>query len=758
MTRDLDLLSDTEFQELLVEVTIVTNHDRKTDGAIDPGFYAFLDGNGDNSEPVCISDYFPRETFHRISIERCDKRTDCKASPENWDTFTFVTVWDKSGLNTEFCLGDPGSNPFSSVTPSGGGSPSISTASDDFLERMDNCNNFSGPEPDPKEDELCAAWQQIGICGQGRLAQNNFDHVLEYLANKNTREGNLLVKARDAICGADMYDRHRLEEYVIGYYMMSVVGYRIPLGRYLAAAEMLEEYGLAEDEYIAEVASNMRVYREVEELIGRTDLLDDSKAEALGVYLELISSPGLKNIILWDFINTPDSYWPLLRDAGIQMMHELVSVIDPGADFNSLVGNFLGIEKTNTLSFFAELIEVANQGISGFEPKTVATSAQDLAEILTLLWGQIIENIPVVNDNLSEYYSMDVGEAELVDFLVNVASGCPDLSCLQELFGNAILQTNLMYLEKQLQKDPMFLIKNCGGEGSPVWEQWQNMLNFQPPQEVYDKLREVDPEITMVSPGGIPYTVTDFWIQELKDAKGKTLNMDYFPVNISRFPNNSAGEEMTPEEFLQTVRHGWATEQFFGENGQCAMGNMGGAEFSYYFPEEEQLWLSNDPMTTIFSLKMPDDGAVIVSDYNNNQPCNGCWTVSTLHAPHWFQGRSWTTSPDDGYHPVSGHRQFGLTQNADGTHTFYTIGVDRMTEYYHVLYHELLEFLELPIPFETADALWRCAQQTVKTFVEQGGGSAVIGLEQVDRNNYKEVFERLKTELPMTDLPCVGEN
>ena len=561
--------------------------------------------------------------------------------------------------------------------------------------------------------------------------------MLEYLANKNTREGNLLVKARDAICGADMYDRHRLEEYVIGYYMMSVVGYRIPLGRYLAAAKMLEEYGLAEDEYIVEVASNMRVYREVEELIGRTDLLDDSKAEALGVYLELISSPSLKNIILWDFINTPDSYWPLLRDAGIQMMHELVSVIDPGADFNSLVGNFLGIEKTNTLSFFAELIEVANQGISGFEPKTVATSAQDLAEILTLLWGQIIENIPVVNDNLSEYYSMDVGEAELVDFLVNVASGCPDLSCLHELFGNAILQTNLMYLEKQLQKDPMFLIKNCGGENIDP-DDYSHLFNHSLPQSCMDRLNNLG---------------SDFYYQDLDNAHTPTINLDHFSVEINQIPDFD--QDGNPDDvgvLFQKIRENFldlASGNKDGFQSNCTIG--GNPDIWWQFqdypgfdPSSSDQWLGTDPVSTIFFIDagaegfanlFADPGAVIVSDLTE---C--CWIFSTI------------ATPGSKSQPFSGHRQFGLRTNENGNLEFFTRAVDRvkLPPFMRILINDACSFEDYyDIGYET----WSNLTTEVQQFVGDNGGQADLHRWDFIRPDYKELLNQLKTNLPV-DINC----
>ncbi|RAV27409.1 hypothetical protein [Sinomicrobium soli] len=63
-------------------------------------------------------------------------------------------------------------------------------------------------------------------------------------------------------------------------------------------------------------------------------------------------------------------------------------------------------------------------------------------------------------------------------------------------------------------------------------------------------------------------------------------------------------------------------------------------------------------------IKGPDNESVIVSDYNTEK-----WTFSTIFDPKY------------GEHPVSGNRDFGYTQNGDGSYTFYTRGVDRLTDW-----------------------------------------------------------------------------
>ncbi|MBK7636218.1 MAG: hypothetical protein IPJ13_19560 [Saprospiraceae bacterium] len=93
--------------------------------------------------------------------------------------------------------------------------------------------------------------------------------------------------------------------------------------------------------------------------------------------------------------------------------------------------------------------------------------------------------------------------------------------------------------------------------------------------------------------------------------------------------------------------------------------------FQYNSAADRENWINGVRVPSVFTIKMPDDGSVIATQY---QP-GTFWTFSTLNAPGWFQGGS-----QDGYHPVSGNRRFGLIPNQDGSYTFYTSGVDRLTD------------------------------------------------------------------------------
>jgi len=68
---------------------------------------------------------------------------------------------------------------------------------------------------------------------------------------------------------------------------------------------------------------------------------------------------------------------------------------------------------------------------------------------------------------------------------------------------------------------------------------------------------------------------------------------------------------------------------------------------------------------------------------------------------------------------VSGNRRFGLRDNGDGTYTFFTQGVDRLTGWWHIL-ADATPFINA---FDDADQLWVCLLGHIKTIVENKQGS-----------------------------------
>jgi len=125
-----------------------------------------------------------------------------------------------------------------------------------------------------------------------------------------------------------------------------------------------------------------------------------------------------------------------------------------------------------------------------------------------------------------------------------------------------------------------------------------------------------------------------------------------------------------------------------------------------------------------------DNGSVIVSRHNSSG-----WTFSTINEPKY------------GSHPVSGHRDFGYVQNPNGSYTFYTRGVDRLTN----ILGTTLEYLR-GVPFDNADNLWRSFQSKIINYVRKHGGTAESKTEEIHRPNWEVLKNVLDGKKPLSTL------
>ncbi|QCR23248.1 hypothetical protein [Pontibacter sp. SGAir0037] len=78
----------------------------------------------------------------------------------------------------------------------------------------------------------------------------------------------------------------------------------------------------------------------------------------------------------------------------------------------------------------------------------------------------------------------------------------------------------------------------------------------------------------------------------------------------------------------------------------------------------------------------------------------------------------------NGLHPVSGNREFGFTSNADGSYTFYTKGVDRLTDIWGTAAQSTTGF-----PFKSADALWESLKDGIVYYVKTHQGAATKNID-----------------------------
>ncbi len=282
-----------------------------------------------------------------------------------------------------------------------------------------------------------------------------------------------------------------------------------------------------------------------------------------------------------------------------------------------------------------------------------------------------------------------------------------------------------MDLQGLLLQNPEFLLE------IPCTQlpKWQTLTQHRPSQAVMDKLQAIKNN----------YSLGDVALQSIKNASGEIVNLDYFPVTITTLPNNPAtGQRFTAPEFLNYIR--------------THMNDFVNTSITGFSPstitgfDEAQVWNSSNPLGGVIHLNIgggAGDGSVICSMNNPNN-----WIFSTIELPYnpFVQGY-------DGQHPVSGNREFGFSQKANGSYTFYTRGVDRITDALDALVANNI----LTDPFQNPDALWNSFKNGVYNFTQSHSGVAVTPTQsenQIYRPDWNKVKEVLLGLQPISNLGC----
>ena len=206
--------------------------------------------------------------------------------------------------------------------------------------------------------------------------------------------------------------------------------------------------------------------------------------------------------------------------------------------------------------------------------------------------------------------------------------------------------------------------------------------------------------------------------------------MDYFGVTINTLPVVN-GQQLTIRELFEYIRKN--INDFLDPSI---------AEFVPYTPVDLLKWNSTNPVTTLFTIEMDDDGSVICSDYKN-QSNSSDWIFTTMKTPGWFSD----TYPEDGFHPVSGNRQFGYKTNVNNSYTIFTRGADRLTNFYHNWF--------AGIAFNGADNLWMSFISNIRSFVNSNQGSASSNfIIEKHRPDWDDVRDVLYGEKNTSDINC----
>lgn len=251
----------------------------------------------------------------------------------------------------------------------------------------------------------------------------------------------------------------------------------------------------------------------------------------------------------------------------------------------------------------------------------------------------------------------------------------------------------------------------------PDLSAWQDLISFRPLHSVQSAM-----------------IVAQHKLQPIEQAYSQ-ISLDYYPVEIKKLPTIN-GKTVTAEEFLTYFRSN--INQFAKPH----------AEFNPYDSTSGTLWKSNKPLDAVISINL----AKVNVDTSRGEPPYGVPTgdakltiekgsvvVSEFTSSHW--NFSTAKTANDGWHPVSGTRQFGIKKKGEnGSYTLYTKGADRITTSADLAANWLSSwFLSGGVVFSAADALWVSMQNAVATYINTNGGSAVVGSKTSKRYNWPAV-------------------
>jgi len=279
-----------------------------------------------------------------------------------------------------------------------------------------------------------------------------------------------------------------------------------------------------------------------------------------------------------------------------------------------------------------------------------------------------------------------------------------------------------LQIANQIANKPFALFGNLDCD---IVREWLGTAKHEVQQAQIAKLNSVVNNIVYVSIHGIPvYTIQDIaHVQNINDAHSTVVNMDYFPITINQLPVVN-GQRLTASQFKEYIRKN--------------INNFVNTVYSKFEPyrwhgiNDESLWNSANPLNTMIGIDIagPDNGTVIVSKHNDMG-----WTFTTVYDPKY------------GIHPVSGNRDFGYVQNSDGSYTFYTRGVDRLTD--PVV--NSIQYLS-GLPFSSADALWTSFQNKIANFVNEYQGQATVIAPEIKRPDWQLIKDVLDGKKPLSTL------
>jgi len=220
---------------------------------------------------------------------------------------------------------------------------------------------------------------------------------------------------------------------------------------------------------------------------------------------------------------------------------------------------------------------------------------------------------------------------------------------------------------------------------------WLDLINLRPPDSFQNG------------------RIMTLW-QPIEGAAGPQVNLDYRYLQITKLPSDFA----TMGDFFN----------YFRLNLNSFTGG-GGTEFGSYSDSETSIWSTGDYAGSVmrFQVNSPirniDQLSVITSKVGSDY-----WTFSPVF-----------TRKDLG-HPVSGTRQFGFVEGANGSNIMYIRGADRI----FAPHDDIFNILSGGGVFRGADQLWNAVMNNIVNYINSHGGAATLGDNHVSKRiNWSQV-------------------
>jgi len=213
---------------------------------------------------------------------------------------------------------------------------------------------------------------------------------------------------------------------------------------------------------------------------------------------------------------------------------------------------------------------------------------------------------------------------------------------------------------------------------------WSDLAGFTAPQWQYNKANKRGNEVKA---------------QLMSKASGEEMSYDYYSVTISKLPDGKTMKDVFDHirSNFADFKKGAATTEKFGPSKES----------------EKTLWASDAPLTAIMRFVVNPDLIFNIKEGMAVMATN--YTIKDK-SMSWVFTPVYSSQNGDRGHPLAGHRQFGITDNGDGTYTFFTRGIDTPWGW--------IDNRSSKDIFAGADQLWTAVMNNVNNYVNKNGGKA----------------------------------